>query len=425
MGVSVSYNGSGGRRSFNLDGVPAGDAAKVLGLAQKKHLVPDTFKKMLSVPSPEDPIEAGKRNKVKLNRLDMNPGTLEEKLLPGGGVVAGDRGLCLRGEEQSPLVNGVQLFGSVNGSKRYHTMDEIDPHGQPHHVGAGNADDSPDVNNEPVVPGQPQSYQVASRIVAERDEIAGMLKFYELDKDVSITPFGRTVGVTPERRRMICAIRDVRHSREGSPLPYEVQWDSSLDDGDGGWKIYLPTAHLLSYDGTYVEPSGVTAMADGWYSLDDVERSSVHVWLVLTSVDSTGVCTAKFAPSQDEATTGTSVFNVCIAEISYTAPSSQDDSPKTVIKQSLVGALHVGGGPSEQPKISASGTVAISVDYVSDYTDPDYVDHAYAIRIRRGKLTYDANTGALSVVEDPSLKQFIETVPHTASMDATSGGSAS
>ena len=234
MGVSVSYNGSGGRRSFNLDGVPTGDAAKTLGLAPKKHFVPDTFKKMLQMPAPQDPIEESRQGKVKLNLIDPNPGTLAEKMLPGGGVVVSSQGVCLRGEEQSPLVTGVKLFGSVNGSKTYHTIEEIDPPGQPHRVGAGNADDSPDPNNEASAENQPQLYQVVSRIVGERDTITGLMKLYELDKDVSYSPWGRTTGVTKERRRMIGTFI------EGSNAAYKRvpgNFEPTFEDDNGTMKL--------------------------------------------------------------------------------------------------------------------------------------------------------------------------------------------
>lgn len=129
-------------------------------------------------------------------------------------------------------------------------------------------------------------------------------------------------------------------SAEGGALPYEVRWDAELDGGDGGWKIFLPTSHLLAYNGSYVTHTGVTAMSGGWHSLDDVQRSSTHVWLVLSVVDLTGVCTAEFSPTQGQSVTGTTVHNICIAEISYTAPAAAGDQPTVVVKQSLVGALH-------------------------------------------------------------------------------------
>ena len=234
MGVSVSYNGSGGRRSFNLDGVPTGDAAKTLGLPQKKHFVPDTFKKMLQMPAPQDPIEEAQKGKVKLNPIDSNPGTLSEKVMAGGGVVVAPQGLCLRGEEQSPLITGVKLYGSVNGDKQYHTIDEIDPPGQPHRVGAGNADDSPDENHEASAPNQPQLYQVASRLVGERDPVTGLVKLYELDKDVSYSPWGRTTGVTKERRRLIGTFI------EGSNAAYKRvtgNFEPTFEDDNGTMKL--------------------------------------------------------------------------------------------------------------------------------------------------------------------------------------------
>ena len=134
---------------------------------------------------------------------------------------------------------------------------------------------------------------------------------------------------------------------EDGALPYEVRWDDSLDDGDGGWKIFLPTPHLLSYNGGDIATSGIsgaTAIADGWYSLDDVLMSSTHVWLVLSVVDATGVASAELSPTQGQSVTGTTVHNICVAEISYTAPAAAGDQPTVVIKQSLVGALHLGSG---------------------------------------------------------------------------------
>ena len=141
------------------------------------------------------------------------------------------------------------------------------------------------------------------------------------------------------------------------PLPYEVRFDATLDSGDGGWKIYLPTEHLLSYDGEDIDTSditGVTAIEDangdatGWYSFDDVDLQAEHVWLVVTITDpasgsSSPTVEAEFAASEGQASTGEKVVNVCIAEISYTA-SSQSGDPATIeIKQSVVGAVHLGG----------------------------------------------------------------------------------
>lgn len=54
--------------------------------------------------------------------------------------------------------------------------------------------------------------------------------------------------------------------------------------------------------------------------------------------------------------------------------------------------------------------VGISMDYVMP-GDEDFANHKYAIRLRRGYLAI--NNGTLSVVEDPNLKQFIDTTPYS------------
>ena len=161
------------------------------------------------------------------------------------------------------------------------------------------------------------------------------------------------------------------------PLPFEVRFDATLDSGDGGWKIYLPTEHLLSYDGEDIDTSdidGVTAIEDangdatGWYSFDDVDLQAEHVWLVVTITDpasgsSSPTVEAEFAASEGQASTGEKVVNVCIAEISYTA-SSQSGDPATIeIKQSVVGALALGG--------TGSGATPIVPDDVSTEFIPD------------------------------------------------------
>ena len=340
MGVTVSYKGSGGSRAFNLDGVPTGDAAKALGLPKKKHFVPQTLADALKMPQPEDPIKAEKENKVKLNRLDMNPGTLEDKVLPGGGVVVSQRGVCLRGEEDSPLVTGTKLFGSVKGAKGYHTIDEIDPPGNPRHVGAQNADEDPAPNNEAMGDGESCKYQVMSRLVVERDPIAKLIKFYELDKDVSKSPAGRTVGVTKERRRMVVALRDTSAASHDYVHPYEVRWSPE----DESWAIWFPGTTmalqnaLLMVGHTYVSPTGIAASQNlpaGWYTLPNGDADG-FVWLNVTvpqdgtSGSGSSSASAVFATQAGTITPGSGymVYAILVAKVSTDAETSR----KTVVQ---------------------------------------------------------------------------------------------
>lgn len=128
-----------------------------------------------------------------------------------------------------------------------------------------------------------------------------------------------------------------------NPLPYEVRWDDSLDGGSGGYKIYLPAAEgLLSFWCDEVATStftGVTSLGAGtrWFSLDDVSASAQNVWLVITAGFSNGafgcVDSVELSDTQGTASTGTIVRNVRVAEL---------DSAGHVVRQALVGALHIG-----------------------------------------------------------------------------------
>ena len=168
------------------------------------------------------------------------------------------------------------------------------------------------------------------------------------------------------------AARNERDRRASAkPLPFEVRWDAPLNDDEGGYKIYLPTEHLLSYGGTYINTSdisGATPIPDAngddtaWSVLDDIDTSADHVWLVVTIPDesaadaedgeeggvgeedsSGGSIEAEFASEEGQSVTGSTVVNICIAEVSYEEPEDEGGTPTVEIKQSVVGALHLGG----------------------------------------------------------------------------------
>lgn len=157
------------------------------------------------------------------------------------------------------------------------------------------------------------------------------------------------------------------------PQPFEVRWDRELNDGSGGWKIYLPTEHLLSYNGEDISTSnisGISVVQDAsdndtpWFVLDDVDTSADHVWLVVTisesSESSAGAgssgsglnaesggsvlsVAAAFTAEEGQGQTGEKIINVCVAEISYDAPETEGEQAVVGIRQSLVGSLHLGG----------------------------------------------------------------------------------
>lgn len=202
-----------------------------------------------------------------------------------------------------------------------------------------------------------------------------------------------------------------RNRTTRTPLPFQVAWRTDVGES-GGLAVYLPTDHLLMVDGTYVSIGGVTSIngVPDWFAIDDGNRDAAHVWLLVSKgSDQVGASvTCAESPAGD--------LCICLAEIVQPESESTDRSP--TVRQSVVGALVLGlGGEGGSGNLSASGIVVTSIDQVTSTSDPDYAYHAYDIRIKRGRLSYDAATGAITVTEHSTLTQFLRTTPHTAAMD--------
>lgn len=178
--------------------------------------------------------------------------------------------------------------------------------------------------------------------------------------------------------------------QKDKPLPFEVRYDGTLDSGAGGWKIYLPTEHLVQFDGAYLDPLGdVTPILDangdetGWYSLDEITLQDAHVWLVIS--ESSGAHSASFANAEDQQ----AVANICIAEVSYEAATQS--TPETItIKQSVVGAIVMssGGGGGVVPD-------DISTEFIPDPpsgTQPDGDEGELQIKGFKAGAPADQNT---------------------------------
>lgn len=142
---------------------------------------------------------------------------------------------------------------------------------------------------------------------------------------------------------------------EYGPRPFEVRWDPTLDGGDGGWAVYLPTEHLLTYDGVEVATSGISGLTvvqdaggndTSWYSLDEVGVDAGHVWLTVTARKTdagvTTSATAEVSPERHGGSVpaGATVVDFCIAELSRDMEDAAG-RPVPVVRQSLVGALHL------------------------------------------------------------------------------------
>ena len=72
----------------------------------------------------------------------------------------------------------------------------------------------------------------------------------------------------------------------------------------------------------------------------------------------------------------------------------------------------VGGGGGESgggTAVDSEALVGMSLDYVKNESDEDFADHPYAIRLKRGRL--QLVNGVLTIVEDKTKTQFVDTTP--------------
>ena len=160
-----------------------------------------------------------------------------------------------------------------------------------------------------------------------------------------------------------------------APAPYELRWQPAANSGNGGWAIYLPTGHLLSYRRSNYDTSdieGTTPLGgmDGWYEIDG--GGAMPAGHVGPSVERAALATAPSAAADDPGN-GTRTYNVCVAEI------VEEPGGTSSVRQSLVGALHLGGEgaaegePEEDPEDPYVPTDPADPEYPTP-DDPDPED---------------------------------------------------
>ena len=212
MGIGISYTGHDGRQR-RIDAADAADAKRQLAdfmPAAKRHTgeaLRDVMSRVQGIGTPQ---------------------SSRAKVVPGGSVVDSRDGLCLRGEEMSPLVEGVKMFASVNGSKGFKTVEDIDPPGSA--VLCGPAFGCDDIDEDASVgkAGVASRRPFVSRTKLEHDPITGLITMYEFIREDIFSPGGRWVGCTKERRRVVGSFMP----GAGGEGKYGVMLFSSVADED-------------------------------------------------------------------------------------------------------------------------------------------------------------------------------------------------
>lgn len=213
MGIGVSYTGHDGRtREFSAaDGAEAKRTLDGM-LGEGKRHVGDALRSAMrgaqvNVPS------------ARQQAVDM---------MPGGSVVRGlGGGICLRGEDMNPLVEGVRMFGSVNGRKGFFTFNEMDPAVDAPVVGATFDCDDVDANAAELDFGRPGKAVFGGRVKMDRDD-AGQIILYQMMKEITWSAGGRETHVSGEKRRVIGSFMPGEEGGAGSGR-YGVRafWDDT------------------------------------------------------------------------------------------------------------------------------------------------------------------------------------------------------
>ncbi len=211
MGIGISYTGHDGKTRHFDSGEAARSFLDSLAPEAKRHTGEALRRAMQGLPSPMQ----GRSNKT--------------NVLPGGSVVESPNGLCLRGEEQSPLVEGVRMFASLNGSKGFKTMAEIDPPGSAAVNGPMFGCDSEDEDASEAKAGEAVRIPFVSRTKMSLDRITGMVTVYEFVREMVFSPSGRLVGCAKERRRVVGAFMPGAGGGDGK---YGVRLFSVMSDED-------------------------------------------------------------------------------------------------------------------------------------------------------------------------------------------------
>lgn len=201
MSIGVSYTGHDGRRAeFSVQDAQDA-AARMSGLSGRS---------MQESMNDAQGLLAAVRKNGAARPAQQAQKPSREKVMAGGSVVRNAEGsLCLSGEEISPLIPGIKMFGAHNGSKGFFSFDEMDPpvHGAVVGRGVGDENQSRDANDarKDIPDGTAWAERVQTDTQAEQDPSTGLITFYKYFRLNFYSALGRVIGCSAEWREVLFA----------------------------------------------------------------------------------------------------------------------------------------------------------------------------------------------------------------------------
>ena len=147
--------------------------------------------------------------------------------------------------------------------------------------------------------------------------------------------FGQGVAPLPKNQRD-------RRGTPAAPQPYEVRWAQSLNEGDGGCIIWLPSGQELIVGGTVVDLTAALSAAgdpypSGWYELANLDLSQGgDIWLNVT-IPEVGEPSAEFEDQPGDGSSAAAEDNVVPILVATIEVDSTTGAKR--VRQNLVGAL--------------------------------------------------------------------------------------
>jgi len=201
----------------------------------------------------------------------QNEKSRERQPMPGSAIVDTRNGLALRGEEDNPLVEGKKVYGSVDGRKGYHTLDELDPVAQggirigaAAHQESDVAAESPNTDQIHGFDGRPYRYSFVSRLaVTGADE--GIVNVFAFEREESLSPGRRVGGISPETQIPLFSFPIPSEGKRPDRMPFDIE-----KSDDGQRKIVRAVFYYGGKERT-VEDTNITPTGSVWLLMEESE----------------------------------------------------------------------------------------------------------------------------------------------------------
>lgn len=184
--------------------------------------------------------------------------------MPGASVVNTRFGLALKGEENDPTVAGRKVYSSVDGSKGFHSLDEIDPDAGGRRVGAPLACDNDDPVSDSVDGFDGESFRtpMLSRLILRVDEVTGQLTLFEYQTELMASRGRRVYGVSGESRKVV-GTWFPGGSAKPEEAKFHFKFKAEYDSGDEEWSYSIGEGAVQIGGYTYFAAEGEVALDAG------------------------------------------------------------------------------------------------------------------------------------------------------------------